>query len=105
MQLPFLTTNLRKFRAELDRQIHEGNKHEIEKLRAATAGEAKSVTSWYEKVATAGIAGSAVAFGAAQLGLGGVDSLVLPAFLVCAFAEGVAHLVPRRCSQNRWSVS
>jgi len=86
------TANLRKRRAELDRQINEGNKQEIEKLRAAVADEARRVTNSYEKIAIAGIAGSVVALGAAQLGLGGVESLALPAFLVHAFAEGVVHL-------------
>jgi len=85
------TANLRKRRAELDRQIHEGNKHEIEKLRAAIADEAHEVTNAYGKFPIAGVASSIIAIGAAHLGLGGVESLALPAFLAYTFAEGIAH--------------
>ena len=67
------TGNLRRRRAELDRQLHEGNKHEIDKLKAAIADEARRVTSVYEKIAIAGFASSIVAIGAAQLGLGGLE--------------------------------
>jgi phosphoglycerate-specific signal transduction histidine kinase len=87
------TANLRKRRAGLDRQIHEGNKLEIEKLRAAVADEARQAMTPYAKIAVAGIAGIVVAIGAAQLGLGGIESLALPAFLAYAAAEGVAHKV------------
>jgi hypothetical protein len=85
------TANLRKRRAELDGQIHEGNEHEIAKLRAALADEAHEVRNAYGRIAIAGVAGSIVAFGAAHLGLGGVESLALPAFLAYTFVEGVAH--------------
>jgi hypothetical protein len=87
------TANLRKRRAELDRQINEGNKLEIEKLRAAVADEARRVMTSDEKIAIAGITGIVVAFGAAQLGLGGIEALALPAFLLYAFTHGVAHKV------------
>jgi hypothetical protein len=90
-RLRLKTTYLRTRRAELDQQILRGNRHEIKKLRAAVADEAHRVMSSYEKVAIAGIAGTVVAFGAAQLGLGGIESLELPAFVAYAFAEGVAH--------------
>jgi hypothetical protein len=86
------TANLRRRRAELDHQLHEGNKHEIAKLKSAVADEGRQVTNVYGKIAIAGIASSIVAIGAAHLGLGGVESLALPAFLACTFAEGAVHL-------------
>jgi hypothetical protein len=74
-------TNLRRHRAELDYQLHEGNEHEKDKLRAAIADEAREMKNVYGRIAIAGVASTIVAVGAAHLGSGGVESLALPAFL------------------------
>jgi len=83
--------NLRTRRAELDHQVNEGNKHEIDKLKAAMAGETRELTNIYGKIGIASVASGVVAFGAARLGLGGMESLALPAFLFYEAAKGVAH--------------
>jgi hypothetical protein len=86
------TAKLRTRRAELDQHLHEGDKHEVDKLKAALAGEAREVVNVSGKVAIAAISSSIVALGAAHLGFGGAESLALPGFLAFTLAEGAAHL-------------
>jgi hypothetical protein len=75
-------TNLRKRRAELDHQVNQGDKHEIDKLKRAMAGETRELTNVYGKMGIASVASGIVAIGRRSLGAwrcGILGSACLPA--------------------------
>ena len=88
----FKTAEFRKRRRELDAALAQGNLKVIDKLRAALQEESRRVIGVYPKTGIAAISGMIVACGAMQLGLGGTESLALPALLYAA-THGIVHFL------------